>query len=438
MKIKQMKVQESEEQGVTLVALVVTIVIMLILAGVALNIALGDNGLINQTKKATEKYKEAQTNDEDSIKDLEEQMNNIINGGEKVDSPITIEEAIEKGEDFAKDENKDVVDEFGNPVTIPAGFYIVTHEKDETVDYHYSDTKNGIPTVQDGIVIQDKEGNQFVWIPVSTNGRKIKDKDNEEIEIKLARRIFKSDGSVDIELTNGTALTDGSYEYTEDSNNNGTGKSDKGNAIAKNIEEFKTSANKKGGYYLARYEAGITNYKKDDITTNNAESEINWTGYKEEEGKELKLLSKKDQQVWNTITQLKASEVAQKMYTSGKFTSDLVNSYAWDTAVLFIQKYSEYTNYSWENGRTFSKKLRNTGAGIGVEGDKIDKVCNIYDMASNCLEWITETSSINERPCALLGGTWTHDDRYTVLHGNCLSTFYVNTDVSFRVTMYIK
>ncbi len=84
MKLKQMKNQELKEHGVTLVALVVTIVIMLILAGVALRLSLGDNGLISMAKKATDKYKNAQSNEEyyldtvtNTIEDVRESMHKL-------------------------------------------------------------------------------------------------------------------------------------------------------------------------------------------------------------------------------------------------------------------------------------------------------------------------------------------------------------------------
>ena len=58
-KSKNLKLSNRQlrEKGITLIALVVTIVILLILAGVTLNIALSDNGLFNKTKEAVSKTK---------------------------------------------------------------------------------------------------------------------------------------------------------------------------------------------------------------------------------------------------------------------------------------------------------------------------------------------------------------------------------------------
>ena len=54
-------------KGITLIALVISIIVLLILAGVTINIALGENGLFNQTKLAIEKYKDAQNKEEQEL-----------------------------------------------------------------------------------------------------------------------------------------------------------------------------------------------------------------------------------------------------------------------------------------------------------------------------------------------------------------------------------
>ena len=68
---KILKRQKLKEKGITLIALVVTIIILLILAGVTLNIALSDNGLFNKAKKAADDYKEAQDREAEEIDKLD-------------------------------------------------------------------------------------------------------------------------------------------------------------------------------------------------------------------------------------------------------------------------------------------------------------------------------------------------------------------------------
>ena len=137
--------------------------------------------------------------------------------------------------------------------------------------------------------------------------------------------------------------------------------------------------------------------------------------------------------LWNYITQADAASAARAMYAeNGNFASDLVNSYAWDTAIVFIQTYSEETDYSKQNSK-------NTGrpANTGERSETTDKVCNIYDIASNTREWTTETSSYTNAPCVNDGGGYYNSSTYANARGShSEANKYVS--VSFRVTLYIQ
>lgn len=67
-----------KESGITLVALVVTIIIMLILAGVALTLALGDNGLFHQAKNAATTHEQAAANEANELNEATSTINNLI------------------------------------------------------------------------------------------------------------------------------------------------------------------------------------------------------------------------------------------------------------------------------------------------------------------------------------------------------------------------
>ncbi|MGN1269677.1 MAG: hypothetical protein ACI4UU_02260, partial [Clostridia bacterium] len=137
-------------------------------------------------------------------------------------------------------------------------------------------------------------------------------------------------------------------------------------------------------------------------------------------------------------------KVARNMYAGNKdinnnevgVESDLINSYAWDTAIVFIQKYSSNTAYSIQNSK-------NTGslANTGERPETTDKVCNIYDMASNTLEWITEYSTCknggNAFPCGSRGGLY-FVASYCVAGRYFSLTTHNNDGMSFRLTLYIK
>ena len=77
--------------------------------------------------------------------------------------------------------------------------------------------------------------------------------------------------------------------------------------------------------------------------------------------------------LWNYVTQLDASKISQNMYPTGDNTvgveSDLVNSYAWDTAIVYTQKCGTDSKYSRQTGlSTTSSEPSKTGEAILVEG----------------------------------------------------------------------
>lgn len=78
-----------KDNGITLVALVVTIIILLILAGVAINVALGDNGLFKKSKEAVNTWKSAETNEIEILDYLDREWNEIVNDKEIDDGYIT-------------------------------------------------------------------------------------------------------------------------------------------------------------------------------------------------------------------------------------------------------------------------------------------------------------------------------------------------------------
>ena len=72
-----------EKKGITLIALAVTIVVILILAGVTIDAVFSDNGIINKAKEAANAMNNAVVNDQAELNDLLEELNEIMNGGRK-------------------------------------------------------------------------------------------------------------------------------------------------------------------------------------------------------------------------------------------------------------------------------------------------------------------------------------------------------------------
>ena len=127
------------KKGITLVALAVTIVVLLILAGVSINLVLGNNGIIAKAKEAKIKSAEASENDLKGINSLIDEMESALNGSTGSENNFMTK-------------NTEVTYPDGN-VWIPEGFKVAD---------------DSASTVQGGVVIEDKDGNQFVWVPVAT------------------------------------------------------------------------------------------------------------------------------------------------------------------------------------------------------------------------------------------------------------------------------
>ena len=84
---KIMKIKIKQEIGITLIALVVTIVVLLILAGVSVNALFGNSGIIQKAQDAQNKMNKATENDQREINELSNWIENHVNGTESVDTP---------------------------------------------------------------------------------------------------------------------------------------------------------------------------------------------------------------------------------------------------------------------------------------------------------------------------------------------------------------
>ena len=459
------------EKGITLIALVVTIVVLLILAGVSINALFGDSGIINKAKDAQNKMDQAVENDQKGINELSNWLDSKINGSTGEDDNPSTTPKISTLVGKVVDKNTKAEDAYGNKITIPKGFKVLAHGTEAgSATYTYSG--NNIPAVQDGIVIENgTDGNQFVWVPVGT----IKNKDNTTNTITLGRYsdFTKQNGNyvpaqTAENYTQETVITTGSTqnqnytiarlelenekestmkinkaiqlegmfndvkviktapevggitvdykELTEFRSGNTATDSTAQNATARNLSEFISTTLANGGYYIARFEAS---------------------------GTASKITSKYNQTVLGNITQPNAAKAAREMYGEIKennklvYASDLVNSYAWDTAIIFIQTYSTEIDAS-------SYASKNKGTSLAKTGINPDKYCNICDMSGNVLEWTTEysTDSRNSKfyPCVFRGAYYSVDGGggITYTSGRSTDTTDRYSNIGLRPLLYVK
>ncbi len=145
----QKKRKKLKEKGITLIALVVTIIILLILAGVTLNMAISGDGLFSKARNAADKYKKAQEDEGELIDDITRDMEKL--SSEKAGTPVKIPE----GSNWEEKNVTPVADGRGNTIPIPEGFYYVGGD---------IDTGIVISDVENDDLNNSKHGNQFVWI----------------------------------------------------------------------------------------------------------------------------------------------------------------------------------------------------------------------------------------------------------------------------------
>ena len=413
--MKKVIINKKETQkGITLMALVITIIVLLILAGVSIAMLTGQNGILTQAqnsktvtenKSAEEKVKLAVmgARADDGTLTVGKLRTELANYGGTVEGDTFPVTATVDGKSFTVDANGNVTsagssavpnppaptengtlgtvtgsettnttvkDSLGNQVVVPAGFKVVNKDANVT----------------DGIVVEDVShsataGSQFVWIPVGEVVKEIKDGVKSTETITLGRYVFNEDGSVNTELSKtepGEQIQPSGYSdyFTE-----GLKDSTTSNTHAKDIEDFKNKVtNTTHGYYIGKYEA-------------------------RKNGTQLTV--KASDTVYN-ITQSNAATASREMYSDSNFESDLMNSYAWDTAVYFLQKFDNRANkaslkpYSQQN--SLNDDLASQGTNNLTDASKQDVICNVYDMASNCHELTTETSSDSRYPCTYRGG----------------------------------
>ena len=209
----------SNQKGITLVALVVTIVVLLILAGVSVNALFGNGGIIKKAQEAQNTMDKATQNDLEGINELSNLIDNQVNGTTGEDDTSTSE--------------------------LPSTSYTTPYYPDETF------TKVEGTNLDDGLVIQDSNGNEYVWIEVPKTA---------EVYPKAGLKITA------FTETEYTAIETDLHTYT-DYYRDGTRYTDTYYSVATTgltsaeytelKQKMLKSVYENGGFWIGRYEAGI-------------------------------------------------------------------------------------------------------------------------------------------------------------------------------------
>ena len=351
------EIKNKQEKGITLIALVVTIVVLLILAGVSLSLVIGNDGIMKRAKEAKNRYAEAQTNEE-------KQLNELANGIDEMETEI-----------------KKV-----DGVPIPEGYYYVggTKAKGLVISDNVADKEldKGKEDVR-----RDLDGNQWVWVPVENPSSLYTTVDAEvALTGSTGVKTTKYTNSAIISgITRGLPGDTSSYrepDIVPDSTNvdnderaKTAGFSSLANmaeTMVSDYEEMIASLEKYKGFYIGRYELTADGEK-----TGATQTDVNWyTLYK------------------NCTTLAVGSKVKTRM----------IWGLQWDATCKWLAT----SNFDITNSSTWGNHRDNTADGHGSKQNtgysESWKANNIYDFAGNCLEFTQEASYTDSR--AYRGGVY--------------------------------
>ena len=407
-----------QQKGITLVALIVTIIILLILAGISIA-GLTQTGLFTKAKEAKQNTIDAQLKENTILNEYDEL---IAKYGSSEGQPITNVDTSKTNPEGAK----------------PKGATVI--EGDATK----------------GIVIKDSNDNEWVWVEVPKD---ITEGKTADAEIETALQTYAGDyregrTGQGCNWTDEWYAMDGSNLVTESTANLTTEQKALKNGCGLTYDEYNTAKSKmlqsiktNGGFWISRYEAGIEGTNTDETA-----NEIPNVRYEHSNitNSSPKAVSQADRIPYNWVTCSEAQTLASAMSTDSNKTSSLLFGIQWDLTCKFIKTKTNLTiediktdSTSWGNYKNNSIKLSRGRYNVSPENSSsvwkrfnvdTDNVTgaqtsnnenymqllttgaseqtnkmNIYDFAGNVWEWTLEKTSETSYPCVVRGGSFNYE-----------------------------
>ena len=394
----------TDKKGISLIVLIITIIVIIILAA-AVILTISKNNPVSSAKEAT--FKEDVTAMQDEL--------SMYISKKYADNPTSFDKSSVNlsGDDMVAELPS--TKKYKDKVEVVNGKLVWAGETENNIEYKWfsevtngatkkseewkdtiAEIKDGVPipmgftykegTKDTGLVIQDEKGNEFVWIPATES------------------TYFSSNRPTNVD-TLPTGITD-----------------------------EKDDVKKYGGFYIGRYEAGVP--ENQTAIDGKSRSTSNLTGIP---------VSKRGATVWTYITYSNAKANAESMISNEYVQTGLLTSNAWYTTCYWIEDSLNNINvsaslkdnrYYGNYSNSIAPANENSGTKRTAGFNENWKVKNIYDLAGNVWEWVSEISSTYFIGC---GGGYYDNGSDDLLAGRGYNSAYVSDDdIGFRVRLYIK
>ena len=445
-----MKRSAKKNKGITLIALVITIIVLLILAGVTIASLSGDNGILTRATEGKEKTNKANFDEKVTIASTELKMGYETNT--PVANPKTFlegkfEEVIDNGDNSytVKDNpHEAIIDVEGNKI-IPVEVGKVSIETQKN-NYKDSDGKKatipqgftvvpGCEKISEGLVISDDpsdteantekiaNGAQFVWIPVD-NPSEMFGTDGEGNCGKLYSFPVDSDSLIIEPRPTDCGEREPDIVSYSDNDNYAKINAILGENYYKDVNAFKkglqadfnkmkSSVERYGGFYIGRYESSLIG------NDNNAY-------LAPKKGVKSATADEEKNQTWYGLY------ARQKLYKKNNIEGSMIWGCQYDAMIIWLQRNG--IDVIKDIGEKRNKGKDQLGNEVGTTGTiETDKLKNIYDLYGNSHEFTLATAGGNRT----YRGGYCITNWYSPSHrGFCRPTvtdYYYST----RATLYI-
>ena len=449
--------REPIDKGITLIALVITIIVLLILAGVTISALSGDNGILQNAARAKEETEKGNEKDQIGIAVAGTVADN--EGGDLTEDKFRTNLVDRQGNDATvTDEGENLKVRFndsqreylvnkstgeitfsgenttpptqevipGVPVegnqnykgaTIPDGFKVSTNPNEQDVNK--------------GLVVIAPDDSEFVWIPVNKDNLCAAGVSGKEIAENVGGNykgnIYKFDetGSNPVPESEKAREPDIVIDYDNDTEdylkNIGLTQESFSTQMQTDYNDMINSIKQYGGFYIGRYETSMSDATADKVSAT-GKSEI----VQSKKGV-LPVSAEYNSQSWYGLYE------KQRSYAEDKEISDSVKS-----SMIWTSQHHAMLNWALQGSdadKVTGDSVKHGPDPTGTEIDGVaDVINNIYDLGNNLFEWTLGAKEDYDR--IFTGSNYEYEDPPSDFHGN--TPYKTENYYGTRLSLYIN